>query len=112
MDVETRKRMTDLLKETCVLRSVLTKKPCPYFGASETCIDCTYHWIVIVGQISDVFTLSKASYQRERKLRRLAESKLLEANDIICGIEAGIDSVFKAVKYSKRRKKEMDACKN
>lgn len=67
-DVDTREQAADVVKERCPLRTVLKAgKPCPYFGPSETCRDCSYDWLSITDDVLKVVKARRASYEKERE---------------------------------------------
>lgn len=77
MDKESRDKVVFLMKEFCTLRSVLRpSKPCPYFGVSSSCLDCTYDWLTLVDEVGKLMRVRRASYEVERNKVKAMEVKL------------------------------------
>jgi len=101
-DAETRKAIKDIISERCALRSVLTKKPCPYFGASGSCRDCTYDWMSVADAVRKVVDKRRASYEKERdkvkelkKQLDLEKARSAQLGDVVTSIGHGLQA-FKA----------------
>lgn len=88
MDPITREEIAELLKEDCVLKSVLKEdKKCPYFGPSKTCATCMWGWLAISNRIMKAAEIRRASYEKE-----LAKTKLLTAE--VKRLQTTVDVIF------------------
>jgi len=77
MDADTRDKVVFLMKESCSLRSVLKpSKPCPYFGPSSSCLDCTYDWLTLSDEVGKLMRARRASYEVEREKVKGMETRL------------------------------------
>lgn len=75
MDVETRNKVVDVIKESCSLRSVLKPtKLCPYFGVSKSCLSCSYDWNTIAEEVAKAIGRRVVAYEREKERRKAAEA--------------------------------------
>lgn len=87
-DPITREEVAEILKEECVLKSVLKEgKECPYFGPSKTCVDCMWGWVAISNRIMKAAEIRRASYEKE-----LAKTKSLTAE--VKRLQATVDLIF------------------
>jgi len=76
-DPETREEIIKIIKEGCTIKSVLKKdKPCPYFGSSGTCSDCSYDWMTISLDVMKVAKFRRASYEKEREKTKALQEKV------------------------------------
>ncbi len=67
-DPVTNEKVADVIREACPLRTVLREsKPCPYFGASGTCRDCSYDWMSVSGDVLKLVKARRAAYEKERE---------------------------------------------
>lgn len=94
MDPKTREKVADAIKEECPLRTVLVeKKPCPYFGASGSCRDCTYEWVPIADNVGKLVKARRAAYEQEREKREEISVELKRQSEIVYGLVGGICAV-------------------
>ena len=100
-DPDTREEVVSTLKENCTLRSVLKpEKPCPYFGPSDTCHDCTYDWVTVVNEVLKLAKVRRASYEKERERIKMLESKLEKHEDLFTVVKGTVDcvgSIFRGI---------------
>lgn len=89
-DVETREVLFEFLKDRCSLKTVLRlEKPCPYFGPSNTCSDCSFDWMTVAGDVLKVVSARRASYEQEKKRRVDVQDKydaLNETHSRLCDL--------------------------
>lgn len=88
-DPETRDEIRKIIFDGCPLRELL-KKPCPYFGASESCRDCTYDWMTIADNVRKVAEKRRASYEKEREKNEQLRQALEEKEQLIAEVGVGL----------------------
>jgi hypothetical protein len=80
MDVETRAKVSEVVKDNCPLRTVLKAgKECPYFGSSKSCRDCSYDWEICADNILKLAKSRRALYEKEREKTEQLKKELAEA---------------------------------
>jgi len=87
-DPETRDAIREVVFEGCPLRELL-KKPCPHFGTSGSCRDCSYDWMTIATNVRKVAEKRRASYEREHEKVRELKKELEENAKLVGDIAQG-----------------------
>jgi len=110
-DPETRDAIADVIKEHCALRSVLTKKPCPYFGASGSCLSCTYNWVAVAVDVRKLAERRRASYEQEKEKVKALTAELEESRSTVTRLEAILLPIGAATKAAQDYVEELEQMK-
>ncbi len=87
-DSNSREEIANVIKRGCRLKAVLSdNKPCPHFGSSGSCDDCSYDWMTMAGEVLKAAKIRRSSYENERKkVKALTERVEL--------LQGTVDTVF------------------
>lgn len=80
-DSNTREAVSEVLREWCPLRELLTSKPCPYFGVSKSCRDCTYTWMSIADKVTKLIEKRRTSYEQAQERTKTVSADLRDTKD-------------------------------
>ena len=101
LDEVTRTEMIEIAKESCALKAVLKKeKPCPSFGPSESCEDCSHNWVTMVNLMMKRAKIRRSAYEAEREKVKVLTSKIEEMRekvDPLLGLVRNVARGFRSV---------------
>lgn len=95
-----RVELSKILADDCPLKSVLkVGRPCPYYGPSGSCSDCSYHWQITVGSILEGAGIKRMSHVRLKEQLDEARNRIIEmekeraiwlelVGDVVSGVKA------------------------
>jgi len=107
-DAETKNKVRDVLFGACPLRTVLTKKPCPYFGYSSTCRDCTYDWLTIAAAVRKVVDNRRAAYELEHEKNKKVVKELKFLKNIVAELSRGAAAIKSVIEYTSKSEEVHD----
>lgn len=88
-DRETREEITEKLRAECPIQQIYVQRGeavnCVYLGNTNTCATCTYWWLSIADDVTDILGRRVAAVRRERrKVREYRSALVMMTDEVAC----------------------------